>query len=460
MSKSVRCALGVVASFLTLAAVPARSAAQAPDYRVRLDSLFEILELNQRTMGSVTIRKGQRVLYQRTLGYRDSSATGWVKADSLTMYRVGSVAKPFTAVMVYQLIDERRLSLDTRLSRFYPQLPNSDSITIRDLLAHTSGLGDPMQGMDVYVPLSRDSLIHRMVAAPIQFQPGTRRRYNNGNYLLLGYIIETITKSSYAEQLQRRIARKVGLRRTRTGGAVTPANNESRAYYFSDGHWEQQRDDAIENTGAAGALVTTTIDLTLFLSTLFRGRLISANSLSEMTRGFVDGTRVSGKGLSPFTIPGTTKSGFSHDGSIGAHTALIGYVPDDSLSLALTVNGHNYPLNRLFLHIWDIVYGTPAPLPSFTPAPLPDSIARANIGVYSAPEYSLTITVRKTGDALEAQTEGQSPFRLTYVGRNHFLSVPDGILIEFADAANGVSSRFTLFQQKLAFRLTRKSSTP
>jgi D-alanyl-D-alanine carboxypeptidase len=460
MLNSARSALPTLVCLLALSSSPVRVAAQAADYRARLDSLFDILASNQRTMGSVTLRKADRILYQRSLGYRDSSAAGWVKADSLTMYRVGSVAKPFTAVMVYQLIDERRLSLDTRLERFFPQLPNSDSITIRDLLAHTSGLGDPTQGMDVYVPLSRDSLIHRMTAAPIQFQPGTRRRYNNGNYLLLGYIIESITKSSYAEQLQRRVVRKVGLRRTRTGGAVTPANNESRAYYFSDGHWEQQRDDAIENAGGAGALVTTTTDLTRFLSTLFRGKLISPASRAEMTRGFVDGTRISGKGLSPFTIPGIAKSGFAHDGSIGAHTALIGYVPDDSLSLALTVNGHNYPIDRLFFHIWDILYGTPAALPSFTPAPLPDSIARANVGVYSAPEYGLTITVRKTGDALEAQTEGQGPFRLTYVGRNHFLSVPDGILIEFRDVVDGTSPRFTLFQQKLAIPFTRKAITP
>jgi D-alanyl-D-alanine carboxypeptidase len=455
MPVSARVALATVACLTPLLASPARVHAQAPNYRARLDSLFTILESHDRTMGSVTIRKANRVLYQRSIGFRDSSSTGWVPADSLTMYRVGSIAKPFTAVMIYQLIDERRLSLDTRLSRFYPQLPNADTITIRDLLGHTSGLGDPTQGIDVYVPLTRDALIRRMATAPVQFAPGTQRRYNNGNFLLLGYIVESITASTYAAALDQRILRPAMLRRTRHGGAVDPDRNEARAYYFGDGHWEPQRDDAIENSGGAGGIVSTTADLTTFLAALFRGRLISAASRREMTNGFVDGTRVNGKGLSPFSIPGAAKSGFAHDGSIGAHTALMGIVPEDALSLALTVNGHNYPINRLFFEIWDILYGTPAALPSFTRVPLPDSIARAHAGVYSSPEYGLTITLRATAGGFEGQTEGQNPFPLTYIGHNRYMNARDGILIECAELVNGVAPRFTLFQQKLAIRLVR-----
>jgi D-alanyl-D-alanine carboxypeptidase len=460
MPASARSALPAHVCLLALMSAPVPASAQAPDYRARLDSLFDILESNQRTMGSVTVRRADRVLYQRSLGYRDSAAAGWVRADSATMYRVGSIAKPFTAVMIYQLIDERRLTLDTKLSRFFPQLRHADSITIRDLLGHTSGLPDFTQGMDVLVPLTRDSILRRMATMPTQFRVGTQRRYSNSNFVLLGYIVESITSSSYAEQLQRRIVRRAGLRRTRYGGAVDPVKNEARAYYFYDNHWQRQPDDAIENSGGAGGIVTTTSDLTRLLAALFRGNLISASSRYELTHGFVEGTRDAGKGLGPFTIPGTNKSGHAHDGSIGAHTALMGYVPDDSLSLALTINGHNYPIDRVFFQVWGILCGTAEPLPSFVPVPLPDSVATAFAGVYAAPKYGLTITVRRNGPALEGQTVGQDPFPLSYIGNRRFLSVPSGIMIEFADAVNGASSRFTLFQQKLAIRLTRKTPTP
>ncbi|MBK8248459.1 MAG: hypothetical protein IPK85_13785 [Gemmatimonadetes bacterium] len=138
----------------------------------------------------------------------------------------------------------------------------------------------------------------------------------------------------------------------------------------------------------------------------------------------------------------------------------MGYVPDDSLSLALTINGHNYPIDRVFFQVWDILYGTAEPLPSFMPAALPDSAATAFAGDYAAPEYGLTITIRRNGAALEGQAVGQDPFPLTYVGNRRFLSVPSGIMVEFAEPVTGVSPRFTLFQQKLAIPLRRGATTP
>jgi len=444
----------VIASALAFA--PLRAAAQPANFQSRLDSLFTILDGNQRMMGSVTIRKADRVLYQRTIGFRDSTAAGWVRSDGETAFRIGSVTKPFTAVMVYQLIDEKRLSLDTKLSKFFPQWVSADSVTVRDLLGHTSGLPDYTQGMDPMVALDRDALLGRVADGPLQFRPGTMRRYSNSNYLLLGWIVESVTGSTYEAQLEKRIADRMGLKRTRFGGPVTPDANEARAYFFSEGHWALQPDHAIENAAAAGGIVSTSSDLSHFLSALFQGRLISASSLHEMTNGFDDGTRKSGKGIGPFTVRGTTKTGFSHDGSIGAHAALIGYVPEDSLALALTINGYNYPMNRIFFSVWGILYGTDAPLPSFGPVTLPERTASSLAGDYSADAYGLTITVRRAEKGLEAQTKGdENPFPLTYVGKNRFVFERDGILMEFADAVDGLSPSFTLYQQMYAIPLVR-----
>lgn len=432
-----------------------RAAAPAPDSRARLDSLFTILDASQRMMGSVTVRKGNRVFYQRSIGYRDSTASGWIPSDSLTEFRIGSVTKPFTAVMIYQLVDEKRLRLDTKLSKFLPQLASADSVTIKDLLGHTSGMPDYTQGMDPMVKLDRDALLKRIASRPLQFSPGTKRRYSNSNYLLLGYVIESVTKSNYDVQLEKRIVDRAGLERTHFGGAVTPARNESRAYFFNGGRWELQPDHVIENAGGAGGIVSTSSDMSLFLAALFQGRLISKASLAEMTHGFDDGTRVNGKGIGPFSIKGTSKTGFSHDGGIGAHSALVGYVPEDSLSLALTVNGHNYPINRVFSLVWNILYGTDMPLPSFTPAALTSATATSLVGAYASDAYGLKITIRRAGDGMEGQTEGEAPFPLTYIGKNRFVFERDGILVEFADAVAGASPQFTLYQQLYAIPLAR-----
>ncbi len=445
---------------LTLVFVPASAWAQVPGYRIRLDSLFQILESNRRLMGSVTIRQGDRVLYQRVLGYRDSAATGWVPADGATVYRVGSVTKVFTATLIYQLIDQGRLSLDTRLARFYPGLPGADSITVSDLLGHTSGLADYTRGLDDRRAQSGDSLVRRISAEPLQFAPGTARRYSNSNYLLLGNIVERLTGSSLEAALARGITKPAGLTRTYVGGTVDPTVNEARSYYFNDGHWERQPDFAIENAGGAGALVSTTDDLTRFLAALFGGRLLRATSLTEMTHGFHDGTRRNGKGVGPFTIPGTGKSGYSHDGSIGAYAALVGYVPEDSLSLALTVNGYNYPINRIFFAVWGILYGTGAALPSFTPVALDERTVDRVVGVYSADAYKLAITIRRGAGGLEARFNDNDPFPIVRIGANLFMYADAGILIEFADVVEGLSPRLTLFQHRASAPLVRLPSSP
>ena len=440
----------LIGALLASAKTPAF--AQAVGFHARLDRLLSTLEINQRMMGSLTIRKADRVVYARTVGMRDSTEAGWIRSDSLTAYRIGSVTKPFTAALVYQLLDEGRLTLDAKVSSFIPELASGDSITIRDLLGHTSGLPDYTRGMDPMVPLDRAALLGHM-AQPLQFRPGTQRRYSNSNYLVLGYIVEAITGSTYEAALSRGITDRIGLKRTYAGRS--PAANESRAYFWDNGRWIRQPDHVIENAGGAGGISSTTADLTRFVAALFQRGLISQASLTEMTNGFDDGTRKNGKGLGPFTIPSVGKSGFSHDGSIGAHAALIGYVPEDSLALALTMNGQNYPINRVFFLAWDLLYGVDTPLPSFTPVALADSVAAPLVGAYSADAYGLKITVRRAGDALEAQAEGQDAFPLSYVGRSRFLFVPAGIMIDFDPPTDGASPRFMLYQQNAAIPLTR-----
>ncbi len=447
----------VVVLCVALAALrPESAAAQARFDRMRMDSLFDVLEANGRMMGAVTVREGGRVIYQRALGFRDSTAGGPVASDGETMFRIGSVTKPFTAVMIYQLVDEGRLSLDTPLSRFFPRVANADSITIRHLLGHTSGVADFSAGMDPLKPLGRAELLARIAALPSRFAPGTRWRYSNSNYALLGFIVEEVTGSTYAEQLQRRIAGRIGLRRTRFGGAVDAAANEAHSYYFDEGRWQRQPEDALENAAGAGGIVSTTADLTRFVSALFRGELVGEAGVREMTTGMLDGGIPHGKGMSPFTVRSVDRTGYAHDGSVGAFTALVGYVPRDSLAVALTINGHNYPQNRIFRMVWDVLYGTGAPLPSFTPIRLPAEATVPLEGVYAADEYGLTMTVRRTAAGLTAQTTGQDPFPLTPIGPAAFMYAHAGILIEFAEPVGGASPRFTLFQQRAAVVLTRK----
>jgi CubicO group peptidase (beta-lactamase class C family) len=419
----------------------------------KLDRLFDVLESNNRMMGVVTVTRADKIIYQRSLGYRAVSDRGKVKADMDTKFRVGSVAKVFTAVMIYQLIEEKKLALDTRLSHFFPSLANADRITIAHLLSHTSGLADYTSGINhadpqswVFRPHTAREMLARFAVLKPDFAPGEGYRYSNTNYTLLGYIIEAVTDSPYGEQLNKRIVKRIGLKRTRYGGAINPAKNEARSYVYDDGKWNQSYEEDLSVAAGAGGIVSTAPDLAKFIRALYEGKLVSRKSLEEMTTPFNDRYPDAHKGISLFKLRGINKDAISKQGGIDAFTADITYVPDDELAFALLINGHNYPKAKIFWSVMDIYYGRPAEIPSFKAVALAPEVLRQYTGVYGLKGGVMKITVSIDGTALSGQAIGQESFPLQAVNESTFIHEPSGIIVEFRRSPNGAVRDFVLYQ--------------
>src|SRR5688572_12044890 len=106
----------------------------------KLDSFFSSLEARDLALGSLSISKNGIIQYQRCIGYSFIDNDKKVPANINTKYRIGSVSKMFTAVMIFQLIEEGKVSLNQKLNLYFPTLPNANKITISNLLNHRSGL--------------------------------------------------------------------------------------------------------------------------------------------------------------------------------------------------------------------------------------------------------------------------------------------------------------------------------
>ncbi|MEM6738328.1 MAG: serine hydrolase, partial [Bacteroidota bacterium] len=104
----------------------------------KLGKFLDLVEENERGMGSLSIFKDGEEVYQKSIGY--SSLSDRKKANEKTSYRIGSISKTFTASIIMQLIVEKRLSLETKLADYFPEIPNANSITIAYLLRHRSGI--------------------------------------------------------------------------------------------------------------------------------------------------------------------------------------------------------------------------------------------------------------------------------------------------------------------------------
>ena len=167
----------------------------------KLDSLMDILAEKNNAMGSLTISRNGVVVYRRAIGYSYISGNEKLPATDQTKYRIGSITKMFTATMIFQLIEDGKLSLTTTVDKYFPQLPNANKITISNLLNHRSGLhnftDDPEYLTWMTQPKTRDEMLAIISKGGVDFQPNEKFSYSNSNYVVLGYIIKEVSKEQF-----------------------------------------------------------------------------------------------------------------------------------------------------------------------------------------------------------------------------------------------------------------------
>lgn len=403
--------------------------AQIKQEKVKTDSLVELLSKHNKFMGTIAFMENGKLAYSNAAGFADFENK--IKASNKTTYRIGSVSKTFTAAMIFQLVEEKKISLDEKLSAYFPQIVNSEKISIKELLLHRSGLwsitDDSLYLQWCTQPKSRDELLGMINSHPVLFSPGEKSEYSNSNFLLLGYIIEDITKKSYAINLQERIVNKAGLTSTYYGKPADIQNNESYSYLYTGEGWKKDIETDMSIPGGAGAIVSTSEDLVKFAHALFSGQLISKESLDEMLS--TEGTYA--KGI--FPMPFYELKGFGHTGGIDGFRSVLIYFPEKEMALAITSNGLNYNQNELLIGILSIQTGREYKLPDFSTVKVDIKKLQSYEGTYSSEGFPIKLTVKLEGEILTAQGTGQSAFPLEAVSETEFRYDAAGIKISFPE---------------------------
>jgi D-alanyl-D-alanine carboxypeptidase len=214
-----------------------------------------------------------------------------------TLFVLASSTKTITATMIMQLVQAGRLSLDTPLAAFYPQLPNASQITVRMLLNMTSGLPEYLDNPRINDIINnkprhrwtRDEVLSGLGSA--QFAPGARYQYTNTNYIALGGILERIAGTSIESNFQTRIARPAGM--TSSTFAPTPAGTRRMSQPYTQANNGALTDWWIPGYGLSndywgpvwtdGGLASTATDLARFGNALLRSRLLTPATVAQMT---------------------------------------------------------------------------------------------------------------------------------------------------------------------------------
>lgn len=401
-----------------------------------LDSLFDSLEKRELAFGSALIIhenavQDESILYRRSVGYSRIEGDSKIPSDRVTRYKIGSVSKMFTAVMIFQLIEEKKLKLDQKLSKYFPAIPNADKITIAHLLNHRSGLHDYTKDTDfenwMSSPKSREQLLQLIIDKGSDFEPGTKVEYCNSNYLLLSYILESATGLSYDKNLEARITSKIKV----WNKAFIKSENQSLSYKYNNGVWKPVTETHCEIHSGAGNIVSTPLGIGSFIQMLFDGQLIQPSSLTKMT------TLTEGYGMGIFPYDHGSVKGYGHNGRIEEFYTAVRYYPEKKLTIVYITNGINFPRADILESMIKASFGERIEIPFSKAVSISDSYA----GTYTA-EHMPEVTVSVQNQKVIAETQG-ARFELEPVIKNYFMHSLTGYYFEFVPAENALRIKET-----------------
>jgi len=316
---------------LALAAGAASASAPAPAPRPSAGTLRGELRALVRAgvPGAVVlVRRGDRTL--ALAAGRADLATG-EPMRARDRFKVGSITKTVVATAVLQLVGDGRLGLDDPVARWLPGLvPDERRITVRMLLAHTSGLFDYLDDPRTLAPYvagdfgfrwTARRLVRIGVSHPPTFPPGAGWAYSNTGYLVLGLIVERVTGRPLAAVLEHRILRPLGLAATRLPGSQGLGHPRAHGYLVTASGREDVTAVSQSAFGAAGGLVSTAGDVARFYRGLLGGELLPARLLRAMTATVPRGPGLGyGLGIARFATPCGPRIG--HDGAVPGYASL------------------------------------------------------------------------------------------------------------------------------------------
>jgi D-alanyl-D-alanine carboxypeptidase len=380
---------------------------------------------------AIVVRNGEVLL---RAGYGMADLEHGIAMRPEHVFRIGSITKQFTGAAILMLAQEGRLSLEDPLSRFFPDYPAGDAVTVRHLLGHTSGIRS-YTGMPEWAPTRRTDMgVAELIALfrdqPADFAPGERWSYNNSGYILLGAIIEQLSGTSYGEFVETRIFGPLGMTGSSYGDAARITPNRIPGYSRVGGEWVNAEFLSMTHPYAAGSLLSTVDDLARWDAAMARGALLGAAGWEQAVTPVLlnDGRSTGyGAGLSVGRI-GPYRT-VEHGGGINGFITNAIRVPKAGLFVAVLANADSPATDpgSISLRLADMVLGgvMDAPAVAVDPARM-----REFVGVYRI-DASATRTITLEDGALYSQRSGGSRFELRPIGDDLFLFPATGAHLRF-----------------------------
>ena len=411
----------------------------------KLEEVLDIYTRQYKFNGVALVAHKGKILLHKGYGWRKVADSSHNNLDCI--FQIGSITKQFTTTLILKLQEEKKLSVKDKLSKYFPDYPKGDSITLSHLMTHTSGIysytdDQEFMNKEVAKPASREKMIALFKNKPSEFSPGTKWNYSNSAYMLLGYIIEDVTKMPYEKAVRKYIFNKAGM--NNSGFDFTHLNHPDRAVgYFrlnGDGNLPAPIVDSSVSF-AAGAIYSTSGDLYRWFQAMQRNAIISEKST---TAAWTPVLNKYGYGWVMDTIAGQLTIG--HSGGIHGFTSNMVSNFADSTTVILLNNFGTGSLPAITSHLYAILYNKPYELPhDRTAISLTEEKLKEYTGVYELTPQ-LIIHINLEGGKLIGAPDGQEPLQLHPEKEDFFFLKEIDAQVKFTRNERNEITAMTLYQ--------------
>ncbi len=375
--------------YLLLCALCLATLTYAQNISAQLDTVLQAYYHRGEFNGSVLVARQGKILLEKGYGY-SNRATHSLNNEH-TQFQIASATKPFTSTLILKLVELHQLSLDDKLSKFYPDYPKGDSITIENLLSHTSGIYDYTQdgnfmNNEAGKPHTEEMMIALFKDKPLDFSPGSQWRYSNSGYSMLGYIVPRATGLSYDKAIRKYIFSP--LKMTSSGFDFIHLDSARKATgYYADSTGAYDNKAPIVDSSvafAAGAIYSTVEDLYKWHKGLQQYTIVAKSLQDKAYKPFKNNY---GYGWINDSIYGHRM--LSHSGGIWGFRSNFARITEDDICVILLSNIETPAMTSITRKIMAVLYQQPYTVPGLkVPVQLSPAILTKYTGVYDIKEPS------------------------------------------------------------------------
>jgi len=431
--------------FIFLIALGITYVSYSQDVTARIDTLLQAYTTLYKFNGTVLVARGGIILFDKGYGYRQ--VANRIQHDKTSIFQIGSVTKQFTTAIIQKLQAEGKLNVQDAISKYFPQFPRGDSITVEHLMLHTSGIYNytndkTFMENEVTKPANREKMIATFRDKPASFSPGTNWQYSNSAYLLLGYIIELVTKKPYEQVVREYIFNP--LKMTNSGFDFTHLQRKEKSTgYFTFNEKDTVTSPIVDSSVSfsAGAIYSTTQDLYRWHQALQKNVILTK---AQQEKAYTPIKSNYGYGWVIDSLYG--KREVTHGGGIHGFTSDFLRIPSDDICIVLLCNTSSPALHNIAKDIVAILYNKPYEIPKERKAiTLSEEKLKQYVGEYTINE-KLQLSITLKDGVLVASPTGQPTAVLHAEKEDYFFVKVPEVRLQFTRNEKQEIEGFILFQ--------------